>query len=199
MPVTLSARLKLLFLGPHTHVVCPSPGRNVSFCPRPRWITVTSTLKIYRTHKGATWNNTGISLRLSSSQRRHFLRNMQDVIPVFRDNVLCYKVISERTWISHLSKSHARCKNPGEKVWEAAVPLWCFLAWSARLCDGADIDHGVPTLAAGCLSSPPWLNNYVHQGIQAVCDVFSLGNSQQVSKHGALDLSFYTESLGCRK
>jgi len=48
---------------------------------------------------------------------------MQDMIPVFQDNAHYYKAISERTWISHCSKSHdfiAWCKNPVEKVWEAA-------------------------------------------------------------------------------
>lgn len=122
MPITLSAWLKLLSLGPHTHVVCAPLGRNVSFCPQPRWIIVTTTLKIYRTHKGATWNKNGISLKCISSQWRHFLGNMQDVIAVYWDNAHYYEGISERTWISHCSKSHdfiTWWKNPGEKVWEA--------------------------------------------------------------------------------
>jgi len=43
------------------------------------------------------------------------------------------------------------------------------------------------------------MNNYVNQEIPSVHDVFSLGSYQQVFKHGALDLGFYTKKYVHRK
>ena len=63
----------------------------------------------------------------------------------------------------------------------------------------AEIVHSVRTLAACCLSSLPWLNNDVHQGIRSVHDLFSLGSYQLVFKYDALDLGFYTEKYVHRK
>lgn len=93
-------------------------------------------------------------------------------------------------------------KSQGKGVGSCRVTgrQWRFLASWICLCDMAEIVHSVPTLAACCLSSLPWLNNYdVHQGVCSVHNLYSLGSYQQVFKHGALEPCFYTEKYVHRK
>lgn len=114
------------------------------------------------------------------------------------------KPSQKETWISHCSKSHdfiAWYKKPGEKVWEAAGRQSLGdVFWHREFGSGTwQKSSSVPTLAACCLSSLPWLNNYVHQGIHSGQDLFSLGSYQKVIKHGAFELGFYTEKYVHRK